>query len=95
MLVAAIERNQASKGDKIVARVMPSLRSASIAIRDEPSNFRRQLPGRDLRNEDRRHGDRRNRPSESTAQSFQMGDQDYIVSLSESARKYRGQPLPT
>ena len=83
MLVAAIERNQASKGDKIVARVMPSLRSASIAIRDEPSSFRRQFP---------RQKDNISLGTQSSP-SFQIWSPDYIVSLSESARKYRGQPL--
>jgi hypothetical protein len=83
MLVAAIDRNRASGDDKFVARVLSSLKSTPVAKNEEPSNFRRQFP----RGEDRRHGDRRNRPSESVAPSFQAGGPDYVVSLSDSAKK--------
>jgi hypothetical protein len=92
MLVAAIDRNQASAGDKFVARVMPSRSSIPVAKSEEHANFRRQFPrlkGVILRNnEDRRHGDRRGQPSESTTASLQMEEPDYIVSLSPSAREY-------
>jgi hypothetical protein len=83
MLVAAIDRNRASEDDKFVSSVLSSLKSTLVAKNEEPSSFRRQFP----RGEDRRHGDRRNRPSESAAPSFQMGELDYIVSLSQSAMK--------
>ena len=83
MLVAAIERNQASEGGKFVARVMPSLRSVSIAIREELSNSRRRLPNK------------KDIPSQGiqSLPSSLIGGPDYIVSLSESAKKYRDQPL--
>ena len=84
MLVAAIDRNRASAGDKFVASVLPSLKSTPVAKNEEPSSFRRQFP---RRGEDRRHGDRRNRPSESATPSFQAGGPDYVVSLSGSAKK--------
>ena len=80
MLVAAIDRNRASADDKFVASVLPSLKSTPVAKNEEPSSFRRQFP----RGEDRRHGDRR---SESAAPSFQAGGPDYVVSLSDSAKK--------
>lgn len=83
MLVAAIDRNRASAGDKFVASVLPSLKSTPVAKNEEPSSFRRQFH----RGEDRRHGDRRNRPSESAAPSFQAGEPDYVVSLSDSEQK--------
>lgn len=93
MLVAAIDRNQASAGDKFVARVMPSRNCIPVAKSEERSNFRRQLrKGVIYRNEeDRRQGDRRNQPSESTVSSIQMAGQDYVVSLSSAAQKYRDQ----
>jgi hypothetical protein len=83
MLVAAIDRNRASADDKFVSSVLSSLKSTPVAKNEEPSNFRRQFP----RGEDRRHGDRRNRPSESATPSFQAGESDYVVSLSDSAKK--------
>ena len=83
MLVAAIDRNRASADDKFVARVLSSRKSTPVAKNEEPSSSRWQFP----RGEDRRHGDRRNRPSESVALSFQAGGPDYIVSLSQSAKK--------
>jgi hypothetical protein len=93
MLVAAIDRNQASPEDKFVARVLFSRKCIPVAMGEAPSNFRRQSrKSVVLRYEDRRQGDRRNRPSESTA-SIQMGGQDYVVSLSPSAQKYRDQSL--
>jgi hypothetical protein len=92
MLVAAIDRNRASEDDKFVARVMSSPNCIPIAKRGEPSNFRRQFPKRKdiiLRYEDKRHD---GRPSDSTAPSFQIGEQDYIVSLSQSAKKMLQEP---
>lgn len=91
MLVAAIDRNQASAGDKFVARVMPSRSTIPVAKSEEHANFRSQFPrqkGVTLQNEDRRHGDRRGQPSESTAPSLHVEEPDYIVSLSPSAREY-------
>jgi hypothetical protein len=90
MLVAAIDRNRASADDKIVASVLSSRKSTPVAKNEEPSNFRGQFPrqkGMIGRGEDRRHGDRRNRPSEPAAPSFQAGEPDYVVSLSDSAKK--------
>lgn len=73
MLVAAIDRNPPTEGGKFVARVASSPNCDPAAKREEFSNFRRQFPRRKgiiLRNEDKRHGDRRNRPSESTAKKL-------------------------
>ena len=83
MLVAAIDRNGASADDKIVSSVLSSLRSSPVAKNEELSSSRRQFP----RGEDRKYGDRCNRPSESAAQSFEVGEPDYVVSLSDSAKK--------
>jgi hypothetical protein len=73
MLVAAIDRNQPSEGGKFVAKVVPSPNCIPVAKNVEFSKFRRQFPTRKgiiLRNEDKRHGDRRNRPPESTAKKL-------------------------
>lgn len=92
MLVAAIERNQASADDKFVARVMSSRNCVPVVKSEERSNFRRQSLKQKaviLRNhEDRKHGDRHGQPSESTSPSLRVEEPDYIVSLSPSARKY-------
>ena len=77
MLVAAIDRNRESGDDKFVARVLSSLKSTPVAKSEEPSNFRGQFP---------RRKDTITQGSQSSP-SFQMGEPDYIVSLSESAKK--------
>lgn len=96
MLVAAIERNQASADDKFVRRVMSSRNCIPVAKSEERSNFRRQSPKQKaviLRdNEGRKHEDRRNQPFESTSPSLQVEEPDYIVSLSKSAREYLADP---
>jgi len=87
---STIDRNRASADDNFISSVLSSLKSTPVAKNEEPSNFHRQFPklkGMIRRGEDRRHGDRRNRPSESSAPSFQAGEPDYVVSLSDSAKK--------
>ncbi len=74
MLVAGIDRNKASESDKFVERVVSSPNSIPIAKSEESLDFRKQFPKRKgiiLRNGDKRHGDRRNQPSEPvSAKSF-------------------------
>jgi hypothetical protein len=83
MLVAAIERNKAYEDDKFVTGVLSSRQSSPIAKSEESSNFRRQSP--------KRRGII-SQGSQSSP-SLQMGEPDYIVSLSQSAKKYQDQPL--
>jgi len=82
MLVAAIDRNRESGDDKFVARVLSSLKSTPVAKSEKPLNFRRQFPWRKgiISQESQ------------SSPSFQMWGPDYIVSLSESAKKISQEP---
>jgi len=82
MLVAAIDRNKAYEDDKFVARVLSSLKSTPVAKSEEPSNFHKQFPKR------KSIMSQGSQPSP----SFQMWGPDYIVSLSESAKKMFREP---
>jgi hypothetical protein len=77
MLVAAIDRNRESGDDKFVARVLSSLKSTPVAKSEEPSHFRRRIP---------RRKDTITQGSQSSP-SFQTEEPDYVVSLSDSAKK--------
>ncbi len=82
MLAAAIDKNRESGDDKFVARVLSSLKSTPVAKREEPLSFPRQFTRRKgIIN----HGSQSFPP-------FQMWGPDYIVSLSESAKKILQEP---